>query len=85
MNHNLLKGVNIMITIPEVGMKQYILFVIGAVFFITVPFIIALIWKFAKKERFTTILAGAGTFLLFALIEFYSVIYSRLFERTRYR
>jgi len=24
-------------------------------------------------------------FLLFALIEFYSVIYSRLFERTRYR
>ena len=57
-----------MITIPEVGMKQFILFVIGAVFFITVPLIIALIWKFAKKERFTTILAGAGTFLLFALI-----------------
>ena len=55
-------------TIPEVGTAQFIIFGVGAIFFVLVPPILSLIWKFAKKERFTTILAGAGTFLLFALI-----------------
>ena len=41
---------------------------IGAAIAFIVPLAIALIWKFKKKERFTTILVGAATFVLFALI-----------------
>ena len=54
--------------IPYVGTTQFVLFGIGAAFFIIAPVIIAIIWKVVKKERFTTILVGAITFLLFALI-----------------
>ncbi|MBR5180874.1 MAG: YhfC family intramembrane metalloprotease [Clostridiales bacterium] len=42
---------------------------IGAVIFLVVPIIIAIIWKKKKKEPFTTILIGAATFLLFVTVE----------------
>ncbi len=54
--------------IPEVGIQQFILFGAGAIVSLTVPVVLALVWKFKKKERFTTILVGAATFILFALI-----------------
>ena len=42
---------------------------IGAVIFLVVPIIIAIIWKKKKNEPFTTILIGAATFLLFVTVE----------------
>ena len=42
--------------------------VTGAVLAFAIPLAAMLIWKFRKKERFTTILVGAAAFLLFALI-----------------
>lgn len=41
---------------------------VGAAIAFIVPLAIALIWKFTKKERFSTILVGSATFILFALI-----------------
>jgi uncharacterized membrane protein YhfC len=35
---------------------------------VIVPIVIALVWKFRKKERFTTVLVGAGVFILFVFI-----------------
>ena len=40
----------------------------GAVLFFVIPLVIALVWCFKKKERFSTILVGAATFFLFALV-----------------
>ena len=44
------------------------LLVIGLLLFLFVPLIIAIVWTVKKKEKFTTVLAGAATFLLFAVI-----------------
>lgn len=52
----------------HVGGLQIALMVIGLAIFVIVPVVIALIWKIKKKEPITTILVGAGAFLLFALI-----------------
>jgi len=52
----------------KVGAQPLIALAVGAVLAIALPIALALIWKFRKKERFTTILAGAATFLIFALI-----------------
>ena len=52
----------------KVGMQTFIALGTGAVLFFTVPLVIALIWCMKKKERFSTVLAGAATFLLFALV-----------------
>ncbi|MCR5503597.1 MAG: YhfC family intramembrane metalloprotease [Lachnospiraceae bacterium] len=52
----------------KVGTQQLTLMIIGLCLFLIVPLIIAIIWKLVKKERFSTILVGAVTFLLFALI-----------------
>ena len=51
-----------------VGALQITLMVIGLAIFVIVPVVIALIWKFKKKEPITTILIGAGAFLLFVFI-----------------
>ena len=40
----------------------------GLLLAVILPIGLALAWKFIKKERFTTVLAGAGTFLVFAII-----------------
>ena len=52
----------------KVGTDQFLLMFAGAALFILVPLLIAIIWKVRKKERFTTILIGAATFMVFAVI-----------------
>ena len=52
----------------HVGGTAFVWLILGAVIFLAVPAAIAVIWKIRKKEPFTTILIGAATFLLFALI-----------------
>ena len=52
----------------KVGGLQFAVFIIGAILFLVTPVLIAIIWKIKKKERFTTVLVGAGAFVLFALI-----------------
>ncbi len=51
-----------------VGREQFIALGLGALLAVIIPIAIALIWKFWKREKFTTILVGAATFVLFALI-----------------
>lgn len=51
-----------------VGTPQLMMMVLGLVIWLAVPVVLAVVWKIKKKERFTTILVGAATFLLFALI-----------------
>lgn len=52
----------------KLGSVQFALLGVGAFLGIIVPIAIALIWKFSKKEKFTTILVGAAVFVLFAMI-----------------
>lgn len=51
-----------------VGTKQFVILAIGLVIWLAVPAAIAIWWKVKKKEPMTTILLGAATFLLFALV-----------------
>ncbi len=51
-----------------VGREQFIALGIGAMLAVIIPIAIALIWKLWKHEKFTTIIVGAVTFVLFALI-----------------
>ncbi len=51
-----------------VGASQMTWLVLGLAIFVIVPVVIALLWKIKKKEPITSILIGAGAFLLFALI-----------------
>ena len=52
----------------EIGTQSFAALGVGAALAFVLPLAVALIWKFWKKERFTTILVGAATFLLFAII-----------------
>ncbi|MCR5345025.1 MAG: YhfC family intramembrane metalloprotease [Lachnospiraceae bacterium] len=52
----------------KVGSAQIGLLVLGAILMVAVPLMIAIIWTKKKKERFTTVLVGAATFLLFAAV-----------------
>ncbi|MCR4597724.1 MAG: YhfC family intramembrane metalloprotease [Acetatifactor sp.] len=52
----------------KVGTSQMLLLVVGMVLFIAVPLIIAILWTKKKKEKFSTILVGAATFILFAIL-----------------
>ena len=52
----------------KVGTEQFAVLALGAALAIIVPIAIALIWVFRKHEKFTTVLVGAGVFLLFAII-----------------
>ena len=54
--------------ITKVGTEAFIALILGAVLSFIIPLIIALVWEIKKKEPFSTILIGAVTFLLFALI-----------------
>lgn len=54
--------------IQKVGVGQIAYLLIGAIIMIAVPVVIGIFWTVKKKEKFTTVLVGAGTFLLFALI-----------------
>lgn len=57
-----------MIENAHVETASFIWLIVGAVLWIAVPVAIAIIWKLKKKEPITSILVGAATFLLFALI-----------------
>ena len=52
----------------KVETGSIMLLIIGAALAIIIPIIVAVIWKVKKKESFATILTGAVTFVLFALI-----------------
>jgi len=52
----------------HVGVASFGFLITGAVIFIIAPLVIAVIWKTRKNEPFQTIIVGAVTFLLFALI-----------------
>ena len=52
----------------KVGSAQIGLLVLGAILMFAVPLSIAIIWTKKKRERFTTVLVGAATFFLFAVI-----------------
>ena len=52
----------------KVGTQQIGLLALGTILMIATPIVIAIIWTKKKKERFTTVLVGAATFLLFAVI-----------------
>ena len=52
----------------KVGTEQFVVMGIGAFISIIVPIMIAVIWTIKKQEKFTTVLTGAATFIIFALI-----------------
>ncbi len=52
----------------KVETSSFMLLVLGALLSLLIPLTIALLWKFKKNERFATILVGAATFFLFALV-----------------
>ncbi|MBR4569186.1 MAG: YhfC family intramembrane metalloprotease [Candidatus Riflebacteria bacterium] len=54
--------------LAKVGTEAFILLVLAAILSFVIPLLIAIVWKKKKKEPFSTILIGAATFLLFALI-----------------
>ena len=54
--------------LTKVGSQAFLALGLGALLAFVLPLGIALAWKFIKKEKFTTILVGAATFLLFAFI-----------------
>ena len=54
--------------VTHVGAAQFVLLSLGVVIALAAPTAVALWWKFKKKEPIATILVGAVTFLLFALI-----------------
>ncbi len=57
-----------MIENAHVETASFIWLIVGVVLWVAVPVAAAIIWKVKKKEPFTSILVGAATFLLFALI-----------------
>ncbi|MBR6473385.1 MAG: YhfC family intramembrane metalloprotease [Firmicutes bacterium] len=57
-----------MTELTKVGIEQFAVLGLGAAVAVIIPIAIALIWRFRKHEMFTTILVGAATFILFALI-----------------
>ncbi len=52
----------------KVGTSQLTLMIIGAVIFFITPPVMAIVWKVKKKEKISTILTGAVTFLLFVMV-----------------
>lgn len=52
----------------KIGTEQLVLLVVAAIIMTVVPIVIAIVWTVKKKEKFTTVLVGAVTFVLFALI-----------------
>ena len=54
--------------LTKVGTSSFVALGFGVFLAIVIPVAVSLLWKFRKKERFTTILIGAAVFLVFALI-----------------
>ena len=57
-----------MYDLTKIGTMQFVLWMTGTVLFMGIPVLIAILWTVKKKEKFTSVLTGAVTFLLFALI-----------------
>ena len=51
-----------------IGGMQFAAFITGLLMFTVVPIAVAIIWKIKSKDKFSTILFGACTFLVFVLI-----------------
>ncbi len=62
------KEMSDMYEFAKIGTMQFVLWIIGIILFMGVPVLIAILWTVKKKEKFTSVLTGAVTFLLFALI-----------------
>lgn len=58
----------IVMEVAKIGTLPFVALGLGAILAFLLPLGIAVLWKVRKKERFTTILIGASTFLLFAII-----------------
>ena len=52
----------------HVSTGSFVLMGIGAFLAIVIPVIVAVLWCRKKKEPFTTVLIGAATFMLFAIV-----------------
>ena len=52
----------------KIGTQQIVLLILGAGIFFIVPLVLAIVWKVKKKEPVKTILTGAVTFFLFAIV-----------------
>ena len=52
----------------KVGTEQFVTLAAGTLLWFALPVAVALIWKIRKKEPLGTMLIGAATFLVFALI-----------------
>ena len=52
----------------KIGTQQIALLILGAGIFFIVPLVLAIVWKVKKKEPVKTILTGAVTFFLFAIV-----------------
>ena len=52
----------------KIGTAQIVLLVLGTILMIGVPVALAIVWTKKKKEKLTTVLVGAATFLLFAVV-----------------
>ncbi len=52
----------------KIGSAQMGLLILATILMIVSPLVIAIIWTKKKKERFSTVLVGATTFLLFVVI-----------------
>ncbi len=53
---------------PKIGTDVIAMMVLATTLFIIVPVAIWIVWCVKKKEKFTTILIGAATFLIFAIV-----------------
>ena len=53
---------------PKIGTGVIAMMVIAMALFVIVPIVIWIVWTVKKKEKFTTIIVGAVTFLLFAIV-----------------
>ena len=62
------KEMSDMYEFAKIGTMQFVLWMTGTVLFLGIPVLIAILWTVKKKEKFTSVLTGAVTFLLFALI-----------------
>ncbi len=53
---------------PKIGTGVIAMMVIAMSLFVIAPIVIWIVWTVKKKEKFTTIIVGAVTFLLFAIV-----------------
>lgn len=55
-------------TFNKIGTQSMLALAAGAIIMTIVPILLAIVWKVWKKEKFTTMLVGAITFVLFVFV-----------------